>query len=35
MEIPRGRQDAHVAGMADFLSGSVGMITAIIIERLD
>jgi hypothetical protein len=35
MKIPRGRQDAHVAGMADFLGRMVRMFTPVVIERLD
>ncbi len=35
MKIPRGRQDAHVAGMADFLGRMVGVVARIVIERLD
>ena len=35
MKIPRLRQDAHVAGMADALGGIVGMLAAVVVERLD
>jgi len=35
MKIARRRQDADVAGMADFLRRVVRMIATIIVERLD
>ena len=34
MKIPRRRQDAHVAGMADFLGRIVRMLTAVVMQRL-
>jgi hypothetical protein len=35
MKIPRRRQDAHVARMADFLGGVVRVLAAVVIQRLD
>src|SRR5580704_3493565 len=35
MKIPRGRQDAHVARMADFLGRVFGMLAAVVMQRLD
>src|SRR6266699_1295299 len=35
MKIPRGRQDADIARVADFLCGIVGVFAPVVIERLD
>src|ERR1700716_3203765 len=35
MKIPRGRQDAHVARMADFLGWIVRVLTPVIMQRFD
>ena len=35
MKIPRARQDAHVARMADFLRRIVGVLAAVVVERFD
>jgi len=35
MKIPRGRQDAHVARMADFLRRIAGMLTPVVMQRFD
>ena len=35
MKIPRGRQDAYIAGMADFLGRVIWMVAPIVVERLD
>jgi hypothetical protein len=35
MKIPRARQDAHIAGMADFLGRIFRMVAAVVVERLN
>ena len=35
MKIPRARQDAHIARMADFLCRVIWMVAPIVVERLD
>ena len=34
MKIPRGRQDAHIAGMADFLCRVIWMVAPIVLQGL-
>lgn len=35
MKIPRRRQDAHVAGVADFLRRHICVVATVVVERLD
>jgi hypothetical protein len=35
MKIPRRRQDADVARVADFLRGIIRVFAAVVVERLD